>query len=167
MDIGKWSKTIPQLLHKYRYPLVILLVGLVLFTLPGKQEEKTPTTTQSSASQKPDTTQSLTQILSQIKGVGRVRVMLTVAEGEKTLYQSDEDVTEGENSTSIRQETIILSDADRNQQALISQILAPRYLGAVIVCQGADDPSVKWAVVEAVSKATGLGADRISVLKMK
>ena len=167
MDIGKWSKNILALFNKYRYPLVILLVGLVLLTLPGRKEEPEQITGQSSSIQRPDTTQTLTQILEQIKGVGKVKVMLTVAEGERTIYQFDEDRTTGENSTSVRQETIIVSDTDRNQQALISQIMAPKYLGAVIVCQGADDPSVKWAVVDAVSKATGIGADRISVLKMK
>ena len=167
MDIGKWSKNILALFNKYRYPLVILLVGLVLLTLPGRKEEPEQITGQSNSIQRPDTTQTLTQILEQIKGVGKVKVMLTVAEGERTIYQFDEDRTTGENSTSVRQETIIVSDTDRNQQALISQIMAPKYLGAVIVCQGADDPSVKWAVVDAVSKATGIGADRISVLKMK
>ena len=93
--------------------------------------------------------------------------MLTVAESEKTLYQSDEDVTTGDNSSSVRQETILISDSGRNQQALITQVISPKYQGAVVVCQGADIPSVKWAVVEAISKATGLGADQISVLKMK
>jgi stage III sporulation protein AG len=102
-----------------------------------------------------------------MQGVGRVKIMLTVMEGERMIYQADEDVTTGDNNSTVRNETIILTDSERNQHALISQILAPRYLGAVIVCQGADDPYVKWAVVEAVSKATGLGADRISVLKMK
>ena len=117
--------------------------------------------------QHPDTGQRLAQILAQIEGVGKVNVMLTVAESEKTLYQSDEDVTTGDNSSSVRQETILINDSDRNQQALITQVISPKYQGAVIVCQGADIPIVKWAVVEAVSKATGLGADQISVLKMK
>jgi stage III sporulation protein AG len=36
-----------------------------------------------------------------------------------------------------------------------------------VICQGAADPAVRLAVVEAVADATGLGADRISVLKMK
>lgn len=167
MDIGKWGKQLPQLLSKYRYPLVILLVGIVLLTLPGKKEASPAATVSSSQTQPTDTAQTLTQILGQIKGVGKVKLMLTEAEGAKTLYRFDEDATEGESGSSVRQETIIVSDADRNQQALISQVLAPKYLGAVVVCQGADDPSVKLAVVEAVSKATGLGADRISVLKMK
>lgn len=167
MDIGERFKSLPKLFSKYRYPILILLVGIVLFTLPGKKAEPNTQTAQPAVVQQQDTAQSLTQILGQIHGVGKVKVMLTIAEGEKTIYQFDEDVTTGENSSSIRQETIILSDAERNQQALVHQILAPKYLGAVIVCQGADDPSVKWTVVEAVSKATGLGADQISVLKMK
>lgn len=167
MDIGKSLKALPKLISKYRYPIVILIIGLVLLLLPGRQGETESPINQTVVQQQPDLTQQLTQTLSQISGVGRVKVMLTIAEGEKTIYQYDEDLSKGENSSSVRQETIIVTDANRNQQALIHQILAPKYLGAVIVCQGGDDPSVKWAVVEAVSKATGLGANQISVLKMK
>ena len=167
MDIGKSLKALPKLISKYRYPIVILIIGLVLLLLPGRQGETESPINQTVVQQQPDLTQQLTQTLSQISGVGRVKVMLTIAEGEKTIYQYDEDLSKGENSSSVRQETIIVTDAHRNQQALIHQILAPKYLGAVIVCQGGDDPSVKWAVVEAVSKATGLGANQISVLKMK
>lgn len=167
MDIGQWTRNIPKWLHKYRYPMVILLVGLVLLTLPGKENTQNIQDTSTVITQQPDTGQRLAQILTQIEGVGKVNVMLTVAESEKTLYQSDEDITTGDNSSSVRQETIIIYDSNRNQQALITQVISPKYQGAVIVCQGADIPTVKWAIVEAVSKATGLGANQISVLKMK
>jgi hypothetical protein len=40
-------------------------------------------------------------------------------------------------------------------------------MGAVIVCQGADKPVVRLAIVEAVADATGLSTDTITVLKMK
>lgn len=167
MDIGQLARKLPKWLHKYRYPMVILLVGLVLLMLPGRETAQKTQDTPVVSTQQPDTGQRLAQILTQIEGVGKVNVMLTVAESEKTLYQSDEDVTTGDNSSSVRQETILISDSGRNQQALITQVISPKYQGAVVVCQGADIPSVKWAVVEAVSKATGLGADQISVLKMK
>jgi stage III sporulation protein AG len=62
---------------------------------------------------------------------------------------------------------VIITDSDRAQQGLISQVLPPSYLGAVIVCQAGDQPEVKLAVVEAVCDAVGLTADKISVLKMK
>ncbi len=167
MDIRTLTKNIPKWFHKYRYPILILLIGLVLFTLPGKKETPTQQRTQTVTTPTVDIDQNLTQILGQIQGVGKVRVMLTVAEGEKTLYQADEDTTAGETSSATQQDTVIITDANRTQQALVLQVLPPKYLGAVIVCQGADNPAVKWAIVEAVSKATGLGADRISVLKMK
>lgn len=167
MDINKWKQQIPKWFYKYRYPIAVVLVGIVLFMLPGREKVPEQTAAVSSSQNKPDISALLGQILGQIEGVGKVNVMLTVAESEKTLYQYDEDISTGENSSSVRQETIILTDGDRNQQALVSQVISPKYLGAVIVCQGADIPTVKWAVVEAVSRATGLGADQISVLKMK
>ena len=55
----------------------------------------------------------------------------------------------------------------RADPGLVRQVNPPEYLGAVVLCQGADNPSVKLSIVEAVSKATGLTTDRITVLKMK
>lgn len=39
--------------------------------------------------------------------------------------------------------------------------------GVVVVCAGADSPQVRLSVTEAVMSYTGLGSDRITVLKMK
>jgi len=39
--------------------------------------------------------------------------------------------------------------------------------GAVIVCQGAADPGVRLNVTNAVAAYTGLGSDKITVMKMK
>ena len=92
--------------------------------------------------------------------------MLTVAAGEKIVYQTDEDISGGENVTT-RIETVIVTGTDRAQTGLIQQVNPPTYLGAIVVCQGADRPAIRLAIVEAVSKVTGLGSDKISVLKMK
>lgn len=168
MDIGKIAGKIPKWFHQYRYPILILLVGLILMTIPGRttsQSQKEVTVTQET--QPVDQSQKLAEVLGQMDGVGRVKVLLTLSAGETTIYQSDENINTAEGSSSIHKETVIITDSDRNQKPLISQVIPAKYKGAVIVCQGADNPSVKWAVVEAVSKATGLGADQISVLKMK
>ena len=53
------------------------------------------------------------------------------------------------------------------QEGLVRDSHAPNYRGAVILCKGADQAAVKLAVVEAVSRVTGLRTDQISVLKMK
>jgi stage III sporulation protein AG len=147
---------------------LILLIGLLLMVLPGKREDKEKMVSESIVSDaKADPSKELAQILGRIQGVGKVEVLLTVKVGETTIYQTDEDISASENGSTVRKETVIITGADRQQQALVTQILSPEYLGAVIVCQGGDSTQVRLAVVEAVSKATGLGADKITVLKMK
>ena len=38
--------------------------------------------------------------------------------------------------------------------------------GAVIVCEGADNPTVKLDILRAIGSYTGLGSDKITILKM-
>ena len=153
-----------QWLGKYRYVLLVLLVGVVLMFLPARKETTNETVpTVDAPSQKQNIREELVSILGQIEGVGDVRVMLTVAAGEKTLYQTDADISEN----TSRIETVIVTDANRKEVGLVQQINPPTYLGAIVVCKGAGNAAVRLAVVEAVSRITGLGADRISVLKMK
>ena len=110
--------------------------------------------------------EKLSQILSEVDGVGEVRVLLTVAAGEEILYQVDQDVSKGDNSSNIKSDTVTVTDGDRNQNGMIRQVNPATYQGAIVVCTGADDLNVQLAVIDAVSKATGLGSNRISVLKM-
>ncbi len=169
MDISKISGKAAEWLKKYRYPVLILLIGLVLLTLPGKKQTETVQTplAQNQPAATYDLAKELEQILSQIQGVGKVQVLLTQAAGEHYQYHTDEDIQTSEGSSTIRKETVIVTDSDRNQSPLIVQVVPPKYRGAIIVCQGGLDAAVKLAVVEAVSKITGLGANSISVLKMK
>lgn len=152
---------------KYRYVILVLAIGLVLMLLPERTEtETTPIPTQPQMNSE-DTSQQLEDILSQIQGAGRVKVLLTRATEEEILYQTNEDESHTADSSSIRQETVIIANSDRGETGLIQTVIPPTYLGAIIVCQGADSPTVKLSIVEAVSNATGLGTDRITVLKMK
>ncbi len=168
MDIGKVKEKVPALLKKYKYAVLVLVIGLVLMSLPEKKQAEDAVIQDSTTSVKQrDIAMELTDILGNIQGVGKVQVLLTVKAGESTVYQMDEDVDTSEAGSSIRKETVIITDSNRNQQPLVVQTLPAEYLGAVIVCQGADNATVRLAVVEAVCKATGLGADKVSVLKMK
>lgn len=163
MAITQYGTKVLSLIKKYRYAALILLVGLVFMWMPGRKENDTSLVSVTDTATDTDITAELTDILTQIEGVGKVKVMLTIEAGEYTIYQSDEN-SSGE---TIRTETVIITDSDRNEHPLISQIRPVTYRGAIIVCQGADSPATKLAIVEAVSRVTGLGADCISVLKMK
>lgn len=150
-------KRITEKILKHKYAVLVLVLGLVLMLLPtSKKETETPAQEESTVAQEQDISLQLTEILGQIEGVGQVRVMLTVAAGESTVYRYDEDG-----------DTVIITDADRAESGLVEQVIPASYLGAIIVCQGADSAAVRLNVIEAVSKVTGLSTDRISVLKMK
>ncbi len=161
------KEALTKWVSKYKYVAIILLIGVILMCIPGKDPAQSKPQETAPAQQQVSAEERLEAILSQLSGAGRVRVMLTVAEGEKTIYQFNEDHDTGDSSSSVSKDTVTVTDSNRNEQAVISQVLPPVYLGAVILCQGADQPAVRLAVVEAVSKLTGLGADKICVLKMK
>lgn len=168
MDWVTLRDRVMEFLNKYKYVALVLLLGLVLMAIPARKE-KTGEVVQAEpiTSEETPVSEELAQILSQIQGVGKVKVMLTLASGEETVYQMDEKLSTGQDSGSTQRDTVIITDSQRSQAGLVCQVNPPKYQGAIIVCQGADSPAVCLAIVEAVSNATGLGADRISVLKMK
>lgn len=167
MDIIKLKSGISDWICKYKYACIVLLVGMLLMLLPERTKEETVVQTQPQQQSEITMESQLEEILCCLKGAGEVKVMLSVAKGEQIIYQTDSTYSNNENSSDTRTQTILTTDSERNETGLIHQKNPPVYLGAVVLAQGADDPTVKLAIVEAVSNATGLGADKISVLKMQ
>ena len=169
MDRSALKAKLVDLFRKYRYALLIVLIGIIFMLLPQKEQSTAQETLPVQETEPPgDSLQSsLEQILSRIEGAGKVEVLLTQAAGEEIIFQNDSDESASEQSSDSSSKTLVITGADRSEQPVIRQVLPPTYLGAVIVCQGADSPAVRLAIVEAVASATGLTADRITVLKMK
>lgn len=160
------KEEIKTIVKKYRYVLLIFLAGILLMCWPSGQKQ--PDTVQPAQPPEEVSMQaSLEEILGQIAGAGRVSVLLTEKSGEETVYQTNEDRSSGGDREDIRRETVLVSDGTRDKTGLVRQRKAPTYLGAVVVCQGADSAAVRLAVAQAVKSATGLSIDCISVLKMK
>ena len=96
-------------------------------------------------------------------GVGRVELMLTTSGSEEIFYQTDTRV-----SGDTCEETTVFSSAQSTQKTpVVTKTKSAPYLGAVVVCDGADSATVRLRVMQAVSALTGLGSDKISVIKMK
>ena len=166
MDQGLMKKFSLARLKAYRYPLAVVLAGLVLMMLPSGRIASPQNAGPEPAAVESDADR-LEQILAQISGVGSVRVLLTEKEGREVIFQQDEDISQGDNTSSIRRDTMTVEGTERREEGLVRQIIPAVYQGAIVVCQGAEDPVVRLQITQAVSRITGLGADRISVLKMK
>lgn len=164
-----------KFLDKYKFMLLVMLVGAILLLLP---------TGNSAAKQKADSTEpvglsfslkeqeaKIEAALARIDGAGKVRLVLTLRTGMENQYVQDSKKTsqsdgQGGNETSVEQSTVILSRGSGMQEAVLSGQNYPLYQGALVVCGGGGDPSVRLAVTEAISSLTGLGADKITVVKM-
>ena len=168
MEFRSITCKMQELFRKYRYGLIIIVIGIILLLIPtNKHQEQIEQSIQQEDSQTASVEKRLADILSLVEGAGNTQVLLTVLAGEETIYQVNEESNCNDNSTETKITTITVTSKDKNQSGLVRQVIPPCYLGAIVVCHGADKPSVKLAIVDAVSKVTGLGADQISVLKMK
>lgn len=169
MDIIKFKTRIFERIGKYKYAWIVLLVGMVLMMVPGKNRESTKIETQQTENiaEESSIQNQLEEILRQIDGAGNVKVMLGVAQGERIVYQTDSTYSQSDSNTDSRTETILITDSGRNETGLVHQINPPVYRGAIVLAHGAGDPSVRLSIVNAVSNITGLGADKISVIKMQ
>lgn len=167
MDWMTIRKRAGEVFGKFKYVLLVLALGVFLMVLPNREEDTVNQQPEEDIQESVSISDSLEEILAKIDGVGRVEIFLSESRGAETIYHEDEDSTVTSESQSVRVETVIISGTDRGEYALVERVDPPCYLGAIVVCQGANDPTVRLQIVQAVSNVTGIGTDRITVLKMK
>lgn len=168
MELTKMKAKLLDIIKKYKFVILILLLGLAFMLLPsGHKDGDSNSVTAADNSESETLEIQLKELLSKIDGAGHVDVLLSKGEGEETVYQTNTDTSQTGDDITERRSTVTVTDTARVQAGLIKQVNPPKYLGAIVVCEGADNSVVQLSIKEAVSKVTGLGSDRISVLKMK
>jgi stage III sporulation protein AG len=163
--------------------VIVGILGIVLIFLSdfihfssGSQQNSSNTQTASSSFEA-DTAKRLEDIIGQISGVGRVKVMVTVESGVENIYEKDNKETNektkdaSDSDTQIQQSSetshVIVDNDSGNQQALLTKQLQPEILGVVVVCDGGSNPDVQEAVTSTVSTALGIATNKISISKMQ
>ena len=146
-----------------RYPLLVVLAGLLLLLLPSAPpREAEPAASSARGPEAFDLEaleERLSRSLSKIEGVGETEVVLTVSSLGREVLAQDES-RRGEEWS---QTTVILQGSDRQETTVTTQVLSPDFQGALVVCEGGGSAAVRLEVKRAVSALTGLGADRITV----
>ena len=155
----RWS----ELWKKYKFVLLVVLVGVLLMVLPVSSESKE---TETSDLQTPretfdlaETEQRMEAILGKIDGVGKLQLMLTLQSGTRLTLAED---TQSDSGRTTR-ETLTLNRGSGSQEVVVTNRYYPVY--QVVVCQGADSSAVRLAITETVQALTGLASDRIQVVK--
>ena len=160
-----------EALKKYKYAVGVLLVGLIFLCWPTGGGESAKSAEVNTAEEDLQATEARMQkILSAIHGVGELEIMLTVDAGEEMLLAKDKALsysgdTAAPESYTREENFVVISGGSGGEEVVVTQSMYPVYRGALIVCDGGDDPKVRLAVTEAVSALTGLGAEKISVIR--
>lgn len=120
----------------------------------------------------------LEEILSQIQGVGEVKVLLNYSESSEvvamyneTSRTSNTEETDTEGGTRTIQETdtqknIIYQEENGEKTPITQKIVQPKIEGAIITAKGASQANVKTNIIQAVEAVTGLATHKIQVFEM-
>lgn len=116
----------------------------------------------------------LTDILSNISGVGEVKVLITYAETSEVnpVYNEDSQESVTEETDTSGGKRVISSETNKKEvvysenSIITKSITSPQIQGAVIIARGANNSKVKSDIIQAVAAATGLSTYKIQVFEM-
>lgn len=168
MENDKRKLTAPlAALGRYKFVLLVAVIGAALLLWPGTRAERTPSegVPSNGGDALAKTEDAMEKILGKIHGVGRVDVMLTLQSGSELVLAEEGSLRysgDSRSPDSYERTNQPITDAGG---VVVTQEMYPRYRGALVVCDGGGSDSVRLQVISAVSALTGLGADRIAVVK--
>ena len=122
---------------------------------------------------------NLESILSEMQGVGDVKVFINYSESSEVVAMYNENsksstTEETDTSGGVRkiqetdtQKDIIYQEEDGVKKPMTKKVVQPKIEGAIITAKGANDIDVKTRIIQAVEAATGLATHKIQVFEMK
>lgn len=171
---------------------IILLVGvlLVIIALPTEkkdsEEKKDATVIEQTAQSKDEREEyqkkmeeELEALLSQMEGVGKVKVMVTLNGGSETVVEKDvpqvqsqveeKDATGGNRTTKENtwEESTVYIQKDGDSIPYVVKELTPQVEGVCVIAQGGGNGTVAKNISEAVQALFSIEAHKIKVMKMK
>lgn len=173
--LGGIAEKILPVLIKYRALLIVLLAGVLLLASGGwlgsgrrdLVQETAPAAADEEGFSLSAFEENLNQKLAAIEGVGRVGLMLSLDQTEEAVYAVNTRRTDSEaGGQSYESDLTVVSDGSYGETPVTVKNLLPTFRGAVVLCDGADNAEVRLAVTQAVTTVCGIGADKVTVLKM-
>lgn len=155
---------------------VILLAYSAHIKIKNKKVEKTVSVEQVTSSYI-ETERKLAEILSSIKGAGKVKVLITY-DGSSRLVTAETstintttrtDNSGGSNLTVITTDettTPVLVVIDGKTTPLILKEINPKIEGVIIVAEGADDIKVRLEILQATATALNINKNIIQIFTM-
>ena len=172
---------------------LLIVAGLVLLiaSFDGKEEHKTQTQINTQNEEKQSGEQHLntyienmetrlTNVLSQVDGIGKVQVMITAkatqekvvlkdAPYKKTTVKEEDSTgaTRESKETTSEEGTILEKQQDGSESPYITKELQPEIEGVVVIAEGAAQKQIEAEINDAVVALFSVPSHKIKVMKMK
>lgn len=172
---------------------LLIVAGLVLLiaSFDGKEEHKTQTQINTQNEEKQSEEQQLntyienmetrlTNVLSQVDGIGKVQVMITAKATQEKVVLKDTPykkatVKEEDSTGAIRESkettseegTILEKQQDGSESPYITKELQPEIEGVVVIAEGAAQKQIEAEINDAVVALFSVPSHKIKVMKMK
>lgn len=175
------SKTV----KKKETMIILILIGAVLavMLIPTETKEETDEvqivkeniTEYSEETYREELERRLEEILSQMEGVGKVDVMITMQASAKEVVEKDyvtQESREGDETSLSEQrniskeETTIYSENSDGNNPYVIQEIYPEVEGVLVVAEGGDNSYVNIAIVEAIQALFDVDVHKIKIVKM-
>lgn len=161
-----------ELIKKNKYLLIVLCVGVVLLLLPSGKPEKVsaePTALPEFSIEEYES--KIEKSLLKCEGVGRVDVVLSVSGTGESIYATEKSVNNQKRDSDYTKDSdtklSVLSTGSGTEAPVTIRQMYPEFLGALVVCDGADISRVRVDITNAIMSLTGLSSDKITIVKMK
>jgi len=157
--------------------IILILAGvlLIVITLPTKEKEEVYTGNKMTEKESPDETvqevsdsstvdyaadleKKLTDILSNVQGVGSVFVMITLRESEELIVEKD---------TEEKRQQTIYETKDHTSVPYVIKTVFPKVEGVAVIAEGAENGSVKKNITEIVQALFDVELHKIKVTGSK
>jgi len=172
--------------------VIILIIGVIIIIVASsflsngekpknstKENEALALVSGNASGELKEFEKKLEQILSEIKGAGTVKVMVTwnsdgevvhaYNETEESLVREEQDSSGGSGRTDEKrlQKELVFMDSSTGRVPVVVRRIEPDVKGVVVVADGADSTVVRQDIINAVEALLGIPRHRIQVLKRK
>lgn len=140
---------------------VILIIGVILLSLPSflPQKEAEPSR-ETVVNERLE--ERLSDIISEISGVGKVKVMITYKSTSEKRVAKDKNTRNSANEIYEEEKNVLLGSGSE-QKPFITREEMPKILGVAVVAEGGGRDDVKAEISRAVRALTGVSANNVAV----
>ncbi|MBQ3494525.1 MAG: hypothetical protein IJA69_03835 [Clostridia bacterium] len=148
-----------------------ILLVIYVSSFSSNQSTKTDTTSLTTEEYATFLENKLATVLSNVKGAGKVSVMVTLECGIEYVYATESEeqtntTTSGSNTstkTTTSENILFVTSSGKSVPVVLKENL-PKVSGVLVVANGASDISIRLELMNAVTSLLGVDAENVQIL---